>query len=95
MTLIRFFILDISTLLSLKHFPHDTEIQNKVKLVERAIQRYLDRHTPMCVNNCTDTNHGFCDVSNDPPFQLGTCKCLSGWKGYDCSQPDVQSKFDS
>ncbi len=93
MTFIRLLVLDISTLLTRKHFANDSNISNKSKLVEMAIQRYLDRQTPICINNCTDSNHGECDVSSNPPFLLGICKCRPGWRGYDCSEADVPSKF--
>ncbi|EGC34294.1 hypothetical protein DICPUDRAFT_153496 [Dictyostelium purpureum] len=35
----------------------------------------------ICLNNCTDTNHGICNTSN------GICDCKSGWVGFDCSSP--------
>lgn len=50
-----------------------------------AIQSYTNNIRPFCFNNCTDSNHGTCNVSNSH-LQLGTCTCLPGWKGIDCSK---------
>lgn len=94
--LYNFLALDISTLITSKHFPNDLNIQNKAKLIDMIIQRYLDRHQPFCFNNCTDLYHGECDITNDPPFRLGICKCRPGWEGYDCSvKEQVKSKSGS
>ena len=89
-------VLDLSTLLTRKHFPEDLHIQNKSRLVEFVIERYLERHKPLCINNCTDSSHGICDIISEAPFQLGTCVCRPGWKGYDCSEREngEKSKFD-
>lgn len=66
-------------------------------MVEFVIERYLERHKPLCINNCTDSSHGICDVTSQVPFQLGTCVCRPGWKGYDCSEKEHEekSKYDS
>ena len=79
---------DLATILTQKHFPADHHIYNKSKILDRVIQRYLDRHVPLCINNCTDSSHGVCDIANNPPFLLGTCVCRPGWKGVDCSQKE-------
>lgn len=94
-TLIQPVLLDIVKLLTRQRFPNDIHIHNKSKLVEMAIQRYLEKQKPVCFNDCTDSNHGECDVSNAASFLLGTCKCRYGWGGNDCSEEGEQIKFDN
>ena len=77
---------DITSLVDRIHFPNDTHINNKSKLIELSIQRYLAKQKPTCINDCTDSSHGECDVSTTTSFLLGTCKCQPGWKGVDCSE---------
>jgi hypothetical protein len=86
MVLILPLVLDIVKLLTTKNFPNDSYIQKKSKLVEKAIERYLNGQNIICLNNCTDSNHGECNTRRTTPFLLGTCECRSGWKGNDCSK---------
>ena len=83
------------TLLTSKRFPDDNHISNKSKLVEMAIIQYLGEKNVVCLNNCTDANHGYCDLTSFTQFLLGTCKCQYGWKGNDCSEQGIHLKFSS
>lgn len=89
--ILSYAVKDITALVDRVHFPNDNRIDNKSKLIEMGIQRYLSKQKPTCINDCTDSIHGECDVSTTPPFLLGTCQCKPGWKGIDCSQQDIST----
>lgn len=80
--IIKFGIREIFDLLTTRRFPNDLQIQNKSKLIEQILKRYIQQ--PLyCYNNCTDALHGTCESSGY--FQFGMCNCKENWTGIDCS----------
>ncbi|CAF1133106.1 unnamed protein product [Rotaria sordida] len=80
--IIKFGIREIFDLLNKRRFPNDSQIQNKSKLIEKVLKKYLQQ--PLyCYNDCTNASHGTCQSSGY--FQFGTCVCNKNWTGNDCS----------
>ncbi|CAF4305822.1 unnamed protein product, partial [Rotaria sordida] len=64
----KFSIREIFDLLNKYRFPNDSQIQNKSKLIEKLLKKYIQQ--PLyCYNNCTSTLHGTCESSGY--FQFG------------------------
>ncbi|CAF2098177.1 unnamed protein product [Rotaria magnacalcarata] len=77
----KFGISYIFDLLNKRRFPHDDQIFKKSKLIEKALNKYIDNQL-YCYNNCS--GNGVCQETGY--FQFGECKCKDTWKGFDCSQ---------
>jgi hypothetical protein len=78
--IIHFGVRYIFDLLTERRFPLDRQINEKSKLIEQALNKYINNPI-YCYNGCSE--HGQCVDSGY--FQFGICKCNSGWTGIDCS----------
>ncbi|CAF1015431.1 unnamed protein product [Didymodactylos carnosus] len=76
--IIKFGIREIFDLLNKRRFPNDPQIQNKSKLIEEVLTKYIAQPL-FCYNNCVDKSHGTCESSGY--FQFGICKCNQNWTG--------------
>ncbi|CAF1383849.1 unnamed protein product [Adineta steineri] len=63
-------------------FPNDPNIIMKSKLIEQALNNYIDTPIYCYGNDCS--GHGSCQDTGF--FQFGECKCHDGWSGIDCSK---------
>ena len=80
--IIKFKVRDIFSLFNKLRFPYDPLIQNKSKLIEKILDRYLNG-TVYCYGKCgSDEGNGICESTGH--FQFGTCKCTPGWTGVNC-----------
>jgi hypothetical protein len=63
-------------------FPNDPNIKNKSKMIEQALDNYIETPAFCYGDNCS--GHGNCRDTGY--FQFGKCQCQSGWSGLDCSK---------
>ncbi|UJR17969.1 hypothetical protein I4U23_004868 [Adineta vaga] len=63
-------------------FPNDQNISMKSKMIEQALNNYIDTPIYCYGNNCS--GHGSCQDTGY--FQFGECQCQDGWSGIDCSK---------
>ncbi|CAF1284546.1 unnamed protein product [Adineta ricciae] len=63
-------------------FPNDANIGVKAKMIEQAVNNYIDTPIYCYGNNCS--SHGNCQDTGY--FQFGECQCQNGWSGLDCSK---------
>ena len=82
-TIIKFGISWIFDLLNNQRFPNDPNITMKARLIQTAIEKYV-QNPIYCYNQCTHPSQGTCVDSGY--FRFGTCQCQNGWEGLDCSK---------
>jgi hypothetical protein len=81
--IIKFGIKSIFDLLNQRRFPNDLKINEKSKLIEQALNNYIQMPV-YCYGGSQCTGHGKCIDSGY--FQFGLCQCDAGWSGIDCSR---------
>jgi hypothetical protein len=77
---IKFGVKYLFGLLNVQRFSNDPNITAKSKLIEQALEKYI-QNPVYCYINCS--GKGICKPSGY--FQFGICECFSGWAGIDCS----------
>ena len=78
--IVHFTVAPLSTLLTTYYFPNDRNIDEKRKLFETVVSRYM-RVPLSCASQCSV--YGTCIPTGY--FRLGKCQCDGGWFGPDCS----------